>query len=137
MHSVKLVSILFSLTALILISRLHECSPINVNSAESKTSNLENKLEDTKAISSAQDHSSSLTKRDVKTTKSSAEDQLDTQETGYLPPPAYHSTDSDYGYDAGKNVYGKQASDWSLYDQGEFSELISHRLLQLATEPLY
>jgi len=46
--------------------------------------------------------------------------ELDTQETGYLPP-AYQATDSDYGYDAGKNTFGKQASDWSLYDQGKFA----------------
>lgn len=44
--------------------------------------------------------------------------ELDTQETGYLPG-GYQSADSDYGYDSGKNSYGKQASDWSLYDQGE------------------
>lgn len=42
--------------------------------------------------------------------------ELETQETGYLP--AAYKTDSDYGYDSGKNSYGKQASDWSLYDQG-------------------
>lgn len=49
-------------------------------------------------------------------------DHLDVQETGYLPHPGgYQSTDSDYGYDSGKNAYGKQASDWSLYDQGKFA----------------
>lgn len=56
-------------------------------------------------------------KRDSRAKVSTLE--LDTQETGYLPG-AYQSTDSGYGYDAGKNSYGKQASDWSLYDQGEF-----------------
>jgi hypothetical protein len=45
--------------------------------------------------------------------------ELETQETGHYLPSAYPSaTESDYGYDAGKNSYGKQASDWSLYDQG-------------------
>lgn len=53
---------------------------------------------------------------------SSSSDHLDTQETGYLHNPApYHTSDSDYGYDSGKNAYGKQASDWSQYDQGEFN----------------
>lgn len=56
-------------------------------------------------------------KRDSRAKVTSLE--LDSQETGYLPT-AYQATDSDYGYDAGKNTYGKQASDWSLYDQGEF-----------------
>lgn len=65
-------------------------------------------------------------------TKLSALEHLDSQETfdyHHLPPappqvhhssyPAPASTaESDYGYDAGKNSYGKQASDWSLYDQG-------------------
>lgn len=46
--------------------------------------------------------------------------ELETQETGYHLPPAYPSAhESDYGYDSGKNSYGKQASDWSLYDQGK------------------
>lgn len=55
-------------------------------------------------------------KRDSRAKVTSLE--LDTQETGYLPP-AYQTADSGYGYDAGKNTYGKQASDWSLYDQGK------------------
>lgn len=46
--------------------------------------------------------------------------ELDTQETGYLPSSYPSATESDYGYDAGKNTYGKQASDWSLYDQGKW-----------------
>lgn len=45
--------------------------------------------------------------------------ELDTQETGYLPSAYPSATESDYGYDSGKNTYGKQASDWSLYDQGK------------------
>lgn len=44
--------------------------------------------------------------------------ELDTQETGFGLPGHYNKADSDYGYDSGKNTYGKQASDWSLYDQG-------------------
>lgn len=44
--------------------------------------------------------------------------ELETQETGYLPSAYPSATESDYGYDSGKNTYGKQASDWSLYDQG-------------------
>lgn len=63
----------------------------------------------------AQQHPQKL-KRDTKSRASELE--LDTQETGYLPS-AYHTADQDYAYDAGKNAYGKQASDWSLYDQGE------------------
>lgn len=47
--------------------------------------------------------------------------ELESQETGYLP--AAYKTDSDYGYDSGKNAYGKQASDWSLYDQGRLCNL--------------
>lgn len=47
--------------------------------------------------------------------------ELDTQETGYLPSAYPSATESDYGYDSGKNTYGKQASDWSLYDQGKFN----------------
>lgn len=43
--------------------------------------------------------------------------ELDSQETGYLP--SVHSVDSGYGHDSGKNAYGKQASDWSVYDQGK------------------
>lgn len=50
-------------------------------------------------------------------------DHLESQETaaGYhgLPGGYSSATDSDYGYDSGKNSYGKQASDWSLYDQGK------------------
>ena len=57
-------------------------------------------------------------KRDSKSKVTALE--LDTQETGYLPA-AYSAADSDYGYDSGKNSYGKQASDWSLYDQGKLS----------------
>lgn len=57
-------------------------------------------------------------KRDTRAKMATLE--LDTQETGYMPA-AYQATDSDYGYDAGKNTYGKQASDWSLYDQGRYS----------------
>lgn len=57
-------------------------------------------------------------KRDSRAKVTSLE--LDTQETGYLPG-GYQSADSDYGYDSGKNSYGKQASDWSLYDQGKFT----------------
>lgn len=57
-------------------------------------------------------------KRDSRAKVTSLE--LDTQETGYLPT-GYQSADSDYGYDAGKNSYGKQASDWSLYDQGKLT----------------
>ena len=58
-------------------------------------------------------------KRDSKDLKPSST-ELDTQETGHYLPSAYPSaTESEYGYDAGKNNYGKQASDWSLYDQGE------------------
>lgn len=60
-------------------------------------------------------------KRDSPTKASSVE--LEPQETGhFLPDAGYPHTqtaDSGYGYDAGKNAYGKQASDWSLYDQGE------------------
>ena len=56
-------------------------------------------------------------KRD--STVKSESSELDTQETGHYLPSAYPSaTESEYGYDAGKNNYGKQASDWSLYDQG-------------------
>lgn len=63
-------------------------------------------------------------KRDSKVQPSSAA-ELDTQETGHYLPSAYPSaTESEYGYDAGKNNYGKQASDWSLYDQGQFHILI-------------
>lgn len=58
-------------------------------------------------------------KRDSRAKVTSLE--LDTQETGYLPT-GYQSTDSDYGYDSGKNTYGKQASDWSLYDQGRLPD---------------
>lgn len=60
-------------------------------------------------------------KRDSRAKVTSLE--LDTQETGYLPP-AYQTADSGYGYDAGKNTYGKQASDWSLYDQGEICIIV-------------
>lgn len=57
-------------------------------------------------------------KRDSKAKVTSME--LDTEETGYLPHSGgYQKADNDYGYDAGKNTYGKQASDWSLYDQGK------------------
>lgn len=57
-------------------------------------------------------------KRDSKAKVTSLE--LDSQETGYLPGGYQQSSaDSDYGYDAGKNTYGKQASDWSVYDQGK------------------
>lgn len=57
-------------------------------------------------------------KRDSTVKMSQAE--LDSQETGhYLPDPGYQTTDTGYGYDSGKNAYGKQASDWSLYDQGK------------------
>lgn len=58
-------------------------------------------------------------KRDSRA-KMTALELLDSQETGYLPS-AYQATDSDYGYDSGKNTYGKQAADWSLYDQGMLS----------------
>lgn len=55
--------------------------------------------------------------------------ELDTQETGYLPsvylPHQEQEAVSSYGGggyggagDAGKSAYAKQASDWSLYDQG-------------------
>lgn len=54
-------------------------------------------------------------KRDSRA-KVTALELLDSQETGYLPNA--YQTDSDYGYDSGKNTYGKQAADWSLYDQG-------------------
>lgn len=54
-------------------------------------------------------------KRDSRA-KMTALELLDSQETGYLPNA--YQTDSDYGYDSGKNTYGKQAADWSLYDQG-------------------
>lgn len=55
-------------------------------------------------------------------------DHLEPQETaGYHSPAGYQSavTDSDYGYDSGKNSYGKQASDWSLYDQGKLMYSLS------------
>lgn len=60
-------------------------------------------------------------KRDSKAELASLE--LDTQETGYLGSPDVYQNagaDVDYGYGlANKNSYGKQASDWSLYDQGK------------------
>lgn len=63
--------------------------------------------------------------------------ELDSQETGhYLPDPGYQSTDSGYGYDSGKNAYGKQASDWSLYDQGKCKPLLSLPLLLFLIAPL-
>lgn len=59
--------------------------------------------------------------------RSTAHSELDTQETGFHLPQAYPSAvESDYGYDSGKNAYGKQASDWSLYDQGEFERLVAY-----------
>lgn len=64
-------------------------------------------------------------KRDSRAKLTSLE--LDTLETGFLhphlhPDPPYPlsagTKDSGYDYDSGKNSYGKQASDWTLYDQG-------------------
>lgn len=49
-------------------------------------------------------------------------DHLETQETGYLhngPAPYSHSP-AEGGYNYDKNAYGKQAADWSLYDQGKW-----------------
>jgi hypothetical protein len=86
--------------------------PESSNVASSASGHHEHNLEP------ASSSFSQKVKRDSKAKASSAE--LDTQETGHYLPQAYPSaTESDYGYDSGKNSYGKQASDWSLYDQGE------------------
>lgn len=73
---------------------------------------------------------SNLAAKTKRETTLSATEHLDTQETldyHHLTPPVHHhssyqapatTAESDYGYDSGKNAYGKQASDWSLYDQG-------------------
>lgn len=72
------------------------------------------------AINSQQKVIASLTNKTKRDSHSQAAEtslELDTQET-FLP--GSYNKDTDYGYDSGKNSYGKQASDWSLYDQGEF-----------------
>lgn len=84
--------------------KIHQVGPANPVAAESSS-----------AI--PDDHAPTKLKRDARAKVTSLE--LDTQETGYLPS-AYDQIDSDHGYDAGKNSYGKQASDWSLYDQGKW-----------------
>lgn len=69
------------------------------------------------SLSDIDETPSSMTKVSPKETQ--LVDHLQTQETGYLHghAPSYHSPDNGYQYD--KNAYGKQAQDWSLYDQGK------------------
>lgn len=114
---------------------LNECASVSLNkldsseeiSSDSKvtTETKPNKQEAT-LTEGDETKVNQIKKRDIGS-KTVESDQLETQETGYLPPPAYQSTDSDYGYDSGKNVYGKQGSDWSLYDQGELKIMLHKR----------
>lgn len=94
-YLIRMLTVFGALNLVILTSESASISATNSHSLDSKLPKL---------------------KRDSRAKVSTVE--LDTQETGYLPT-AYQTADSGYGYDAGKNSYGKQASDWSLYDQGE------------------
>lgn len=111
-----MVSIIIAFNLLILIVSPNCGASIEAQNKPLSTDSAN--VVDPEAPSASGDHVAPVAKRDIKSTVTH-DDQLDTQETGFLPPPAYHNTDSDYGYDSGKNSYGKQASDWSLYDQGE------------------
>lgn len=104
LRSNQLIHLISIIGTLNLAAALAESAPIVESNAASSV--VHHQLESSPKI-----------KRDSKAKVASLE--LDTQETGYLQP-AYQATDSDYGYDSGKNTYGKQASDWSLYDQGKF-----------------
>lgn len=126
MNSIKLVSFVCILNLVVAIS---ESAPAMTSESSSLAAeNVEISkiqpnqpvvapvIEAAAAISTGQTPTGAKLKRDSRAKLTSLE--LDTQETGHYLPGAYQAQDSDYGYDAGKNSYGKQASDWSLYDQG-------------------